>query len=198
MAAGRLSRPRQFHRGERNRRAAAARSDQAARCGRAHLQRDPCLRLRIGNRVPNWDWEHARRPGADRRGGRAHFRDGADERLERARYADVGIPAARPIPREEFLHQHLALGGDDGRAGALQEAAAAAGPGAAALFARARGFHLRHPARSASANESDGDRACHHAHELPESLLEHGAAIGPSHREWLQPATRRSPRQRYD
>ena len=62
--------------------------------------------------------------GADRAGGGSHFRDRADERLERARYPDVGIPAARPVSREEFLHQHFALDRDPGSARAVPETAA--------------------------------------------------------------------------
>ena len=40
------------------------------------------------------------------------FGIGLDERLERARHPDMGIPAARSIPGQEFLHQHFAVGCD--------------------------------------------------------------------------------------
>ena len=36
--------------------------------------------------------------------------------LERARYSDVGIPAARAISRKKFLHHDLAMGRDIGSA----------------------------------------------------------------------------------
>ena len=44
------------------------------------------------------------------RGRRAHLRPGAGERLVRARHPEVGVPAARPVHRQELRHLHLALG----------------------------------------------------------------------------------------
>ena len=58
---------------------------------------------------------------------RSHVRTGVDERLECARHPGVGISAARAVPREELLHQHLAVGGDAGGAGAVPQAAPGAG-----------------------------------------------------------------------
>ena len=143
MDAGRLSRPRQFHRAERNGRAPPARPDQTARCGRADFQRraaafdfelETAFLIGTGNSLGE--------PVPIDAGRRAYLRHGADERLERARYADVGIPAARAFSGEEFLHQHLALGGDDGRARAFPETAPGAGSGAVAVSARERTISL--------------------------------------------------------
>ena len=53
-------------------------------------------------------------PIADRARARTYLRPRVDERLERARRASLGIPTARAFSRQEFLHEHLALGGDAG------------------------------------------------------------------------------------
>ncbi len=50
------------------------------------------------------------------RASRPYLRHGPDERLERARHPGLGIPTARSIPGQEFLHQHLAVGCDAGSA----------------------------------------------------------------------------------
>ena len=48
-----------------------------------------------------------------------HFRILPAQRLVGARHAGVGIPAARPVSRQEFRDHRLALGGDAGGAGAV-------------------------------------------------------------------------------
>src|SRR5437763_17196984 len=48
--------------------------------------------------------------------GSPHFWDRADERLECARYSNVGIPAARSVSGEKLLHQHFAVGDNAGSA----------------------------------------------------------------------------------
>src|SRR5206468_2089541 len=58
-------------------------------------------------------------------------------------------------------------------------------------------FHVRYSTRSASANFVDGRAAWDYIHKFPKSLLEHRAATCSSHRERLQPRTRRFTCQRH-
>ena len=51
-------------------------------------------------------------PVADRRRRAPHGRAVPGERLVRARRPDVGVPAARPVPRQELRHDRVAVGGD--------------------------------------------------------------------------------------
>jgi len=58
----------------------------------------------------------------------------ANERLECARYSDLGISAARAVPGQEFLHQHFALGCHPGGTGTVSKATRAAGSTPALVF----------------------------------------------------------------
>ena len=60
------------------------------------------------------------------RGRRAHRRLLPAERLVGARHPGLGIPAARPVPRQELLHHRLAVGGHARGAGAVPHGAGAA------------------------------------------------------------------------
>src|SRR5262249_3357214 len=109
----------------------------------------------------------------------------------------MGISAVGPVPGEELRDEHFAMGGDARSARSIQETARTTGSRAAAVFARERRFHIRHPARSAAPNVVDECTVCHHPHKFPKSLLEHFAAACPSHSERLQPGTWRFTRQRH-
>jgi fumarylacetoacetase len=78
----------------------------------------------------------------NRHGQRIAVRRGAAERLVGARPAGLGIPAARPVPREKLRHDHFSVGRDAGRARALPLPGVCARRGrsqAPALPARRRG-----------------------------------------------------------
>src|SRR6202022_51747 len=117
---------------------------------------------------------------------------------ERARHSSVGISTARPVPREEFLHQHFSVGRDVGSAGSISETTAATGPCAARLSSREKRFHVRHPTRSEIANGEDENAVHNYANEFPKSLLERFPTVGASHRRRMQSSTGRSARERHD
>ena len=71
-------------------------------------------RFRTRARLLHRHAERTWRTYSDRQGGRAHFRLLPAQRLVGARYPGLGISAARPVPRQEFRHHGLALGGDGG------------------------------------------------------------------------------------
>ena len=149
--AGRRTRSCQIGNGSRSPiTAAPARSSRAGpRCaGRMARSSRPTLRRRSSARARALDFEletaffvgppnELGEPGANRAGDRSYFRTGPDERLERARHPDLGIPAARPVPGEEFLHQHFALGRDAGSARAFSQTAAGAGSARRSTYLRA-------------------------------------------------------------
>ena len=92
-------------------------------------------------------------------GGRPHFWDRADERLECARYSDMGIPAARSVSGEKLLHQHFAVGGDAGSARTVSETVSGPGSSTLVVFETRKRFHFRHSTRSALADrQDDGSR----------------------------------------
>ena len=73
---------------------------------------------------------------------RARVRRGARQRLERARHPGLGVAAARPVPGQVVRDVGLAVGGAAGRARAGPGRPAGAGPAAAAVPARDRGWGL--------------------------------------------------------
>ena len=75
MAAGRLSRARQFHCHQRNRCAAAIWPNQTARCRRADFRSDAQFRLRTRNGVFHWTGKLVRRTDSDRAGAKIIFSD---------------------------------------------------------------------------------------------------------------------------
>ena len=96
--------------------------------GRAVVRAEPAPGLRArGGRVHRRR-QRARRADRDRRGRGAHLRALPAQRLVGARHPDVGVPAARSVPREELRDDDLALGGDARRAGALPRAGVSTRP----------------------------------------------------------------------
>ena len=98
------------------------------------------LGLYIGTTSPTRH-HHPHRPSR-----RAYFRFLFAERLVGARRAGLGIPAARAVPRQEFRHHGLAVGGDAGSAGAVpyrRVRAAGGRSGAAAVSHRCGGSSAR-------------------------------------------------------
>ena len=115
----RLSRTRVVDRRERHADPPAARAGEARR-GAAGLSRVGAARLRGGTGHVRRAGQRARRRHPDRSRRRSPLRRVSVERLVRARRAAVGVSAARAVPRQELRDQHLAVGGDDGGAGAVQ------------------------------------------------------------------------------
>ena len=94
---------------------------------RAGVRAQPAARLRARARRlrrPRQRPRHARSRSRDRR---SPLRLVPAQRLVRARHPGVGVPAARPVPREELRHHALALGRDLRRAGAVPGRAGARG-----------------------------------------------------------------------
>ena len=110
--------------------------------------------------------DRARRPGPDRQGRGSYVRLLPAQRLVGARHAGLGIPAARSVPRQEFRHHRLAVGGDRGSAGAVPHRglrAAAGRSGAAAASRRCRRPRQRRPRHHARSLYVDrGDAARRH------------------------------------
>src|SRR5436190_885923 len=75
-----------------------ARTNQACGCERAGCRPQQKPRLRVGNSIFYWSGKSARPIRFNRSCGRPHFWNRVDERLERARYSDMGIPAAWSVP----------------------------------------------------------------------------------------------------
>jgi hypothetical protein len=110
--------------------------DQGQRRPRPGLRPQPAHGLRAGTRAA--DRRCRQCDGrADRDGRRrdASVRRGAVQRLVGARHPALGIPAAGPVPVEELRQHAVAVGGDDGGAGAVSQRLRAPGrrPAAAAL-----------------------------------------------------------------
>ena len=103
---------------------AAVRADARRRGSAAVVRAVATARLRAGGRRLH---RRAATRSASRfpieRGGRARLRALPAERLVRARHPDVGVPAARPVPREELRDDDLAVGRDARRARAVPRAA---------------------------------------------------------------------------
>ena len=102
VGADRLPRPGVVAGTERHAGAAAERTDQGPQDRRAGVRAEPRARLRDGSRLLRRDRQPARRAGAGRGGRRAPVRPLPGQRLVRPRRAELGVPAARPLPGEEF------------------------------------------------------------------------------------------------
>src|SRR5947209_10333143 len=92
----------------------------------------------------------------------------------------MGISAPRPVSGQKLLHQHFAVGGNHGSAGAISEAAAETGSGAAALSLREKRFHFRHAVGSTTADAENESAANHYANELSKPVLERFATTRAS------------------
>src|SRR5947208_6547570 len=132
MAAGGVSRSREFAGCERNRRAAAAGTKQTAGSRSASVRSDEKFGLRIGDGIFDWPGQFVRPTRAGRSCARSHLWFRVDERLERAGYSGMGISPARPAASHELLQQHFPGGASAGSAGPVSEPAATAGYGPAA------------------------------------------------------------------
>ena len=75
---------------------------------RVRAERTP--RHRAGGRLRDRHPEHDGRAGAHRARARPRVRHGAGERLVRARHPGLGVPAARPVPRQVVRHVGEPLG----------------------------------------------------------------------------------------
>ncbi len=124
-------------------------------------------------------------------GRRAHLRPGAGQRLVGARHPEVGVPAARPLQRQELRHQHLALDRALGSPAAVPARASGAGSAAAALPAGRPQRDLRHRARGGPDDRQADDTPSHLPQQLQVPVLEHAAAAGSPHRHRLQHEPRR-------
>src|SRR5207248_9282627 len=120
----------------------ATRTNEAAGCGDTGFRPEQKPRLRIGNSIFYWSGKSARPARFNRSCGRAHFWDRADERLERARYSDMGIPAAWSVPGEKLLPQYFAVGGNFGSARAVSQKSVGTRSSTAALFETRKRFHF--------------------------------------------------------
>ena len=87
--------------------------------GCAGVRPEPAARLRAGSRRVHRPGQQPRRPDPDRRDRGPPLRPLSRERLVGARHPGVGVPAARPVPRQELRHDRVAVGRDDGRARAV-------------------------------------------------------------------------------
>ena len=95
---------------------------QAARRRRADLRPHAEARHRARARLRRRHAEHARRARPDRRRARPRLRRRARQRLERARHPGLGVPAARPVPRQVVRDVDLAVGHAARRAAAASRA----------------------------------------------------------------------------
>ena len=119
VAAGRLPRPGVVARGERHGGETAERPDGDGRGRASRLRPEPQPRLRArGGRLPR-PGQRSRRARPPRRGGGPGLRAVPRERLVGPRHAEVGVPAARPLPRQELRHLGEPVGGDPGGARSL-------------------------------------------------------------------------------
>ena len=110
------------------------RAAQAARRRGSRVRPEPPSGLRARARHLDRPRQRSRPADSDRRGGRAHRRLLPAQRLVGARPAGVGISAARPVPREEFPDQRVALGGE--RATRWRRSARRCRPGRTAIQRR--------------------------------------------------------------
>ena len=144
-------------------------------------------------------------PDPDRRDRRPPLRPVPRERLVRARHPGVGVPAARPVPRQELRHDDLAVGRDAGRARAVPGAAgrAAGGRSGAAAVSR-RATRTAGAARSTSRSRCSSSSARMRDGGLPPHRLSTQQSPGPvldarpdghaSRQQRLQPAAGRPAR----
>ena len=107
LAAPARGLPRAGRDGGAERDAGAAPERPAPRPG-VRAERAP--RHRAGGRLRDRHAEHDGRAGADRARARPRVRHGARERLVRARHPGLGVPAARPVPRQVVRHVGEPLG----------------------------------------------------------------------------------------
>ncbi|EEP72053.1 fumarylacetoacetase [Micromonospora sp. ATCC 39149] len=80
--------------------------------------------------------QRARRAGRGGRLRRPRLRGGAGQRLVRPGHPGLGVPAARPVPRQVLRHLRVGLGDAAGRARRRVRARARAGPAVDAVAAR--------------------------------------------------------------
>src|SRR6266446_1842275 len=106
-----------------------------------------------------------------------------------------GISAARPVPGQELLHQHFAVGGDVGSAGSISETVATSRSRTATVSSREDRFHVRHSTGGEIADGEDENAAHNYANEFPKSLLEHFPAARASHRRRMQSSAGRFARE---
>ena len=170
VGADRLSRPRVVDRAERHAGASAVRADarratprrrRSVRAGASTTSSRSARSSRRGNALGAAD--------PDRRGRSARRRPVPRERLVGARHPDVGVPAARTVPREEFRDDDLAVGRDARRARAVPRARrsrAPPGDPAAAPVSRTTtrtsatgGFAITLEVRLSTQRMRDGGRA---------------------------------------
>src|SRR5205823_7247662 len=89
-----------------------------------------------------WSGESARPTCLNRSSGRSNFWDRADERLERAGYSNMGIPAAGSVPGKKLLHQYFAVGGNAGSARSVSETVGGPGSSTYLVFETRKRFHF--------------------------------------------------------
>src|SRR5438309_2154451 len=142
MAAGGLPRSYQFNRRQRNRGKATARTNEAPGCERSGFRPEQKPRLRIGNSIFYWSGKSARPIRFNRSSRRPHFWDRADERLECARYSDMGVPAAWSVPGKKLLHQYFAVGGNLGSARAVSQKSVGTRSSTTVIFKTRERFHF--------------------------------------------------------
>ena len=157
ICAHRLSRPHLLDRRIGGDAAPPERPAQTVYRNGAELRALPQSRLRARARGLDRTWQRAGHTGCHRRCGKPHRGLLLAERLVRARHPGVGIPAARPLPRQELFDHHLALGRHSRGAGALSDGAGAAAGGRSGASAPSLGRggpgrgRPRHRARGVSA-----------------------------------------------
>ena len=103
----------------RHRGAPSARADRRRGRPAAELRSDPSARLRDGDGLLRRRRQRARPSDRHEFRARSALRHVHRQRLVRARRAEVGVPAARPVQREELLHLGESVGGDARRARAV-------------------------------------------------------------------------------
>ena len=206
VGADRLPRPRLVARGERHAREAAERPDRAGRRRAARLRPEPQPRLRArGRRLPR-PGQRARRARPAGGGRGPDLRPLPRQRLVGPRPAEVGVPAAGPLPREELRHLGEPLGRHPRGARSLPRARLrpARGRPAAAAVPRPRGERGarrdRPAARGAPLVEGDARAGAAAVHAEPQQparpLLDARADGGAPRLERLQPPARRPDRER--
>ncbi len=119
--ADRLPRPRRLDRRLRH-------ADRAAVGAAAGVRADRGARHRARARVRDGAGQAARRADRGLRGAGSRVRLRAGQRLERARPAALGVPAAGPVPRQVVRDLDLALDRADGGARAVSRAGAPQDP----------------------------------------------------------------------
>jgi hypothetical protein len=119
VAAHRLPRPCHQRGAQRHRLPPAQGPGQAARRQRTGVRALQAARLRARDGLLRRARDRARPADPAGRGARPHLRHVPAQRLVGARPPVLGDESAGPVPGQELLHQHLALGGLDGCAGAV-------------------------------------------------------------------------------